>query len=55
MDTGPGGGDLALGGILRHPTDALASVGQAVDAEKWSDQDREGGKSVTPFSSKIVP
>jgi hypothetical protein len=26
-----------------------------VAAEKWPDQNREGGKSVTPFKSKFVP
>ena len=26
-----------------------------VGVEKWSDQDRDRGKSVTPFKSDIVP
>jgi hypothetical protein len=26
-----------------------------VALEKWSDQDRKGGKSVTSFSSEFVP
>jgi hypothetical protein len=52
-----------LSGFTEKPIDLfweIPKVGrksrcQTLVVEKWSDKNRKGGKSVTPFKSKIVP
>ena len=55
MDPRSGNRDLDPGRQVQNHQRGMESRCQAVAVEKWSDQDRNGGKSVTPFKSEIVP
>jgi len=55
MDPGPGNKDRDPGGQVKNHERGMASRCQTVALEKWSYQDREDGKSVTPFFSEFVP
>lgn len=55
LDPGSGIRDLHPRRQVQHLERGLEDRRQTVVVEKWADQDREGGKSVTPFKSKIVP
>lgn len=55
MDPGPGSRDYHPGRQVENHKRGMENRSQAMAFEKWIDQNRKGGKSVTPFFSEIVP
>jgi hypothetical protein len=55
MDPGSGSRDRSPGWQAHHHQCGMENRGQAMAAEKWLHQNRDGRESVTPFKSKIVP